>query len=363
MKKQFLMGLAILLFALTFPMQGAFAQTKLKVQAAFPSGSAMYEELVAFADRIDKISGGKLKFETYPAGAIVPALEVLDATSKGLIDACYSAPAYWSGKNKASALFAAAPGGPFGLDLWDYYSWLYEGGGMELWRELLQDHMKRNVVPFHMDVIAPQIFGWFKTPFNNLSEVKGRKCRMGGLTGDVYAGLGMNSVMMPAGEMIPSAERGVIECAELSGYAEDMKYGIHQIFKYVYAPGVAEPNCNLELLINGDVWKKLAPEHQEMIKSATAESILRSQARAIKANAIAVVEAKKAGVHLEKTPDDVLAGVLNAWEKIVQEESSKNPIFKKIIDSQRAFAQMVVPVHRQYFTDYSFLANYYFPAK
>jgi TRAP-type mannitol/chloroaromatic compound transport system substrate-binding protein len=286
----------------------------------------------------------------------------MDAASKGVIDGAYSAPAYWSGKNKAAALFAAAPGGPFGMDFWDYYGWLWEGGGMELWRELYQDVLKRNVVPFHMTIIAPQIFGWFKTPIKSLADVKGRKCRMGGLTGDVYMEAGMRSVMLPSGEILPSAERGVIECAELSGFAEDMKIGIHQVFKYVYSPGVHEPNCSLELFFNKGVWDKLTPQQQEVIITVTADVSFRSNAKAIKDNALALKEAQeKYGVHSETTPNEILIKILEAWDKIVKEESAKNPIFKKIIDSQRAYAQLVVPTHRQYYTDYNFMSNYYFP--
>ncbi len=360
----FVLGILGLIFA--GPAQEAAGQSPkvLKIQASFPSGTTYYENLLLFAEKVEKLTEGKLKIECLPAGAIVPALEVMDAASKGVIDGAYSAPAYWAGKNKAAALFGAAPGGPFGMDFWDYHGWLWEGGGMELWRELYQDVLKRNVVPFNMTMIAPQIFGWFKNPIKSLADVKGRKCRMGGLTGDVYMEIGMRSVMLPTGEILPSAERGIIECAELSGFAEDMKIGIHQVFKYVYSPGVHEPNCTLELFFNKGVWEKLTPQQQEVIKTVTTDVAFRANAKAIKDNALALKEAvEKHGVHSETIPDEILAKILEVWDKMVKEESAKNPIFKKIIDSQRAYAQLVVPVHRQYYTDYSFMANHYFPGK
>ena len=356
------LGILGLIFAVPPQESAAQAAKTLKIQASFPSGTTYYDNLNLFAAKVEKLTEGKLKFECLPAGAIVPALEVLDATSKGVLDAAYSAPAYWVGKNKAAALFAAAPGGPFGMDFWDYYGWYWEGGGLELYRELYQDVLKRNVVPFHMTLIAPQIFGWFKTPIKGLADVKGRKCRMGGITGDVYMEAGMRSVMLPSGEILPSAERGVIECAELSGFAEDMKIGIHQVFKYVYSPGVHEPNCSLEIFFNKGVWDNLTPLHQEIIKTVIADVSFRSNAKAIKDNALALKEAQeKHGVKSETTPKEILNKILDAWDNMVKEESAKNPIFKKIIDSQRAYAQLVVPVHRQYYPDYSFVADHYFP--
>jgi TRAP-type mannitol/chloroaromatic compound transport system substrate-binding protein len=358
--------LSMLMLVFAFPSQEAAGQAPkvLKLESGNPSGARAYENMVLFAERVEKLSGGTLKFDCVPAGAVVPALEIMDAVSKGVLDAGHTAPAWWSGKNKACALYAAAPGGPFGLDLWDYHGWLFYGGGMELWRELYQDVLKRNVVPFHTTIIAPQIFGWFKNPIKSLADVKGRKCRMGGLTGDVYVGIGMKSVMLPVGEIIPAAERGIVECGELIGFADDMKLGFQQVWKYVYSPGVHEPNCILELLINGDVWKKLTPQHQEIIKAAATEMSFHSHCTAIKANALALKELEeKHGVHAETTPPEILTKVLEVWDKMVKEESAKNPIFKKIIDSQRAYAQMVVPAHRQYIPDYSFVANHYFPVK
>jgi len=358
--------LSILSLIFAFPSQEAAGQAPkvIKLQSVSPSGSLSYEYVLLLGDRVNKLSGGKLKLDVVPAGAIVPPLESLDAVSRGVLDACLSAPAWWSGKNKAAALFAAAPGGPFGFDLWDYHGWLFNGGGMELWRELYQDVLKRDVVPFQCLSIANQIFGWFKKPIKGLADLKDRKCRMGGLTGDIYQGLGMKSLMIPTGEIIPAAERGIVECAELIGFADDMKMGFHQVWKYVYSPGVHEPNCVCEVLINKKVWDKLAPEHQEIIKTATTEVTFISQTEVIRKNAIALKELQeKHGVHVETTPREILEKVLELWDKMVKEESAKNPIFKKIIDSQRAYAQLVVPAHQQYIPDYSITANHYFPVK
>src|SRR3989304_5232086 len=152
-----------------------------------------------------------------PAGPIVPAFEVLDATHKKVLDGAHAWAAYWVGKNKTAVLFTGGPGGTFGMDYIDAMGWMYEGGGLELYQEFYRDVLKVNVVVF---------------------------------------------------PILPAAGRGVIDCAEWVGGVEDLKAGFHNVWKYHYTPGMHENVTIGELLINGDVWKGLAPDLQEIIKSA-----------------------------------------------------------------------------------------------
>ena len=128
-KQLFVSGLATALFAAAGSLPGlAQAQTKLRIQSAFPQSSLIWESGKFWADRVNAMSGGKLVVEILPPGAVVPPFEILDATSKRVIDGGHSAPAYWVGKNRAATLFGPAPGGPFGMDMMDYIGWVYEGG-------------------------------------------------------------------------------------------------------------------------------------------------------------------------------------------------------------------------------------------
>ena len=133
----------------------AQAPTKLRFQAAFPPSSLTFENFKFWAERVKALSGGRLLIETLPPGAVVPAFEVLDAVHKGVIDGGHTAAAYWVGKNRAATLFGPAPGGPFGMDMLDYMGWLYEGGGIELYRDFYQKELKRNVVPVPLTSVAP----------------------------------------------------------------------------------------------------------------------------------------------------------------------------------------------------------------
>jgi TRAP-type mannitol/chloroaromatic compound transport system substrate-binding protein len=167
---------------------------------------------------------------------------------------------------------------------------------------------------------------------------------------------------MPGGEIIPSAQRGVIDCAEWVGGIEDLRLGLPQVWKYHYSPGMHETNTMLELIINGDVWRSFTPLQQEAVRAATLESFVRWGAKWQRQNAEAIEEMRsKHGTQILRTPPDVLIAFLKAWDEIAAEESAKNPFFKKVLDSQRAYAAKVVPSKRFLFPPYSFAANYYFP--
>src|SRR6266545_6097826 len=229
--------------ALTLPsIPGARAQAPvvLKIQASWPASLTIFDHLKFVAERVDKLSSGTLKIEPLPAGTIVPAFEVLDATSKKVIDGAHTWAAYWVGKNKTAVLFTGGPGGTFGMDYIDVIGWYYEGGGLELYQQYYKDILKVNVVPIPILPSGPQAFGWFKRPIKNLADFKGMKCRQTGMAAEVYTAMGMTVVNMPGGEIIPAAQRGVIDCAEWIGGVEDLKLGFHTVWKYHYTPGMHE---------------------------------------------------------------------------------------------------------------------------
>lgn len=342
----------------------AQAPITLKMQASWPASLTLFDNFKMFAERVDKLSNGRLKIETLPAGTVVPAFEVLDATHKKVIDGAHTWAGYWTGKNKAGILMTGGPGGTFGMDYIDYLGWIYEGGGLQLYQEYYRDILKLNVVPIPIMPAGPQAFGWFKRPIKNLADFKGMKCRQTGIAAEVYTEMGMRIVNMPGGEILPAAERGVIDCAEWVGGVEDLRLGFHNVWKFHYTPGMHETVTSSELLINGDVWKSLAPDLQEIVKSAAMETYIRWWARWQKQNADAIQELQtKHKVRILKTPDEILIEFLKTWDKIAKREAEKDPFFKKVLDSQRQYAGLVVPAKRFMFAPYSFAANYYWPAK
>ena len=344
----------------------ATAQTtqKLRFQASFPASSLNFDNFKWWADRVKLMSGGRLEIEVLPAGTLVPAFEVLDATHKKVVDGAHSAAAYWVGKHRAAALFGPTPGGPFGMDIVDLMGWFYENDGLKLWQELYQVELKRDVVVMPLTAVNNQILGWFAKPVKSWEDLKGRKCRQTGLTAEVYAKAGLAPVNMPGGEIVPAAERGVIECGEWVGPAEDMKIGFHTVWKNVYMPSTHEPATVLELLINKETFEKLSPDLRAIIEAAAYEGTYRHFALLNKLNAEALEElTTKHGVKVQKTPEDILAKVIVTWDEIAAAESAKSPFFKKVYDNQRAYASKVVPARRSVQPNYDIGANHYWPEK
>ena len=169
---------------------------------------------------------------------------------------------------------------------------------------------------------------------------------------------------MPGGEIVPAGERGVIDCGEWVGPAEDMKIGFHTVWKHFYMPSTHEPATVLELLVNADVFNKLTPDLRAIMETAAYEATYRHFAYLNRLNAEALEDlTKKHGVKIERTPDDILKKILVAWDEIAAAESAKSPFFKKVYDSQRAYASRVVPARRSVQPNYDFGANHYWPEK
>jgi TRAP-type mannitol/chloroaromatic compound transport system substrate-binding protein len=334
----------------------------LKMQATWPASLTLYENFTYFVERVGKLSNGTLKIDAMPAGQVVPAFEVLDATHKKVLDGAHAWSGYWVGKNKAAILCTGGPGGTFGMDMIDAIGWMYHGGGNEMCNEFFQKVLSLNVHWIPILPSGPQAFGWFKRPVKNLADFKGMKCRQTGMAAEVWQRMGMTTVNMPGGEIIPSAQRGVIDCAEWVGGVEDLRLGFHNVWKYHYTPGMHENVTIGEVVFNMDIWKSLSPTHKEIIQSAANESFLIWWAKWQKQNAEALKELQeKHGVRILRTPPDILVEFLKTWDTIAAEEGKKSAFFKKVHDSQRQYASVVVPAKRFYFPPYSFAANHYWP--
>jgi len=353
--------------AAAFLAGGALAQQpagvkNLKMQSTWPASLTLQDNFKYFAEKMDKLTGGQIKIEAMAAGQIVPPFEILDATSKKVIDGGHGVSYYWVGKNKAATLFSNTPAGIVGMDHMDYLGWIYEGGGLELWWEFYQKELKLNVVAFPILPASPQAFGWFKRPIKNLADFKGMKCRQTGIVAEIFQRMGMQTVNMPGGEIIPSAQRGVIDCAEWVGGVEDLRLGLPQVWKYHYTPGMHETATVGELIINSEVWASFSPQQQEAVRVSVNDTFLRWWVKWQKQNADALEEMRdKHGTQILRTQPEILIAFLKAWDEMAKEESAKNPFFKKVFESQKAYAAKVVPAKRYMFPPYSFAAGHYFP--
>jgi TRAP-type mannitol/chloroaromatic compound transport system substrate-binding protein len=346
-RRAFGAGAAVLASAATLaPQVHAQQVTRLKIQTAVPSSSIYFDLLKRMGDRIDRMSSGRLKLEMLPDGAVVPAFEIFDAVDKGVVDGGYAWTHYWSGKNTAAGLFSnPAAGGGTGMDQLSHVAWLFQGDGNALYKKFFSEVLKVNIEPFMVQPMGPDPLGWFKNPIASLDDFRKVKYRSPpGLVGEIFKEMGISAVAMPGGEIVPAAQRGVIDAAEWIGPADDIALGFQTVFKHYYLQGLHQSTDVGEVLINKAVWNKLPADLKAIVETAAMASMTDTYTYNVFRNAQAVQRLKtefKVTVH--DTPKDIFPAFIKATNTIYDREASKNAFFKEVLDSQRAFAKIVVP--------------------
>ena len=309
-------------------------KTVIKLATSWPAHfPIMGTGVEKFAARVKAISGGSLEIKIYPKNVLVPALAVFDACSSGQIDAFHSGPYYWKGKNTAFSLFS---GMPFGFTAEEVNSWMLYGGGMDLWRE---QYAKYNLHPFLGGNTNIQMGGWFRKPINSLADMQGLKMRIPGLGGEVFSRMGVNTILLPAGEIYTSLERGVIDATEWVGPALDMKMGFYKVAPYYYS-GWHEPGSVLELTFNKHIWSKLADEHQAMIEVASSEMNANMATEFHHDNIYALQKLKSLHVELAQFPDDVTQAGKKALGEAIHDLSAENSDFAKVYASIKTYLDL-----------------------
>ncbi len=289
----------------------------------------------SFAKRCAELSGGTLEIKVYAKNILVPALQVFDSTSAAQIDAFHSGVYYWKGKNPAFSIFG---GMPLGLTSEEMVTWMKFGGGYELWREL---YGKFNLYPLIGGTTGPQMGGWFKKEINSLADLKGLKMRIPGLGGEVMKKLGVNPVLLPAGEIYTSLERGTIDATEWVGPALDSMMGFAKAAPYYYT-GWHEPGSILEITFNKARWEKLSSEHQAIITAASEEMSANMLHEFRYQNAKALQDLPD-NVEVRTFPKDMMDAAKVALGEVLDAQSAQNEDFKRVLKSYRDFVKLNQP--------------------
>jgi len=354
---------ALMLAAVAAVLQpsSASAQEKLRmrIQAAVPAGAMSFEMLQRFGKRLEVMSGGRLQVQVFGAGAIVPSLRILDSVDRGVLEAGFAWPQFWSGKHPATALFSNTPVWPMaGLDAMTHFAWMYEQGGYEMYHELLQKVIGVDVVSVFVTPSGWQPLGWFKAPIKDMAQFRRLKYRgPPGLAGEIFKEAGIAIVSMPGEEIIPAAERGVIDGAEWINPVEDVPFGFQQIFKHYHLASIHQFVDVGEIVISGKFWSKLTPEMQEMVRTAGKATMIETYTADIARNAAMLKKLRDGGVTVWRTPPDVHAALMQAAQRVLQQYSEKDPFYKKVVDSQVQFARSVQPYWGEVLRMYQNLSN------
>ncbi len=289
----------------------------------------------AFAKRCSELSEGSLEIKVYPKNILVPALQVFDATSAGNIDAFHSGVYYWKGKNSAFSIFG---GMPLGLTSEEMITWMKFGGGYELWREM---YGKFNLYPIIGGTTGPQMGGWFKKPIDSLADLKGLKMRIPGLGGEVMKKLGVNPVLLPAGEIYTSLERGTIDATEWVGPALDSMMGFAKAADYYYT-GWHEPGSILEITFNKTRWENLSDTHKAIITTAS-EEMTSNMLQEFRYKNAKALQNLPSNVQIKTFPKDMMTAAKVALAEVLADESTKSSDFKRALESYEAFVKLNKP--------------------
>jgi len=298
---------------------------------------ALGDALPWVAERLDKETGGKIKFEVFEPGKVVPGNEIFDAVSTGKVDAGYTWMGYEQGKVPASVLFGAVP---FGLEPWEYMAWFYNAGGKELIQEVYTPH---NIVPIFCGIVSPETAGWFRFELKTLDQIKGLKIRYAGLGGKILQKLGASVTVLPAAELQQALEKGVLDATEFSLPSVDEQIGFYKVAKFNYFPGWHQPFTAQYLYINKGAWDKLKPEYQALIDTTCMAAVTYSLAKAEAIQGATLKKYKDAGVTTVKLSPEILQELQKAAKEVMAEEAAKDPLFKKVMDSQVAFQEAYQP--------------------
>lgn len=339
----------------------AQAPLVMKMQTSWPASDIWMDFARQYVTRVEEMSGGRLKIDLLPAGAVVGAFQVMDAVHDGVIDATHTVPVYWYGKHKAASFFGTGP--VFGGSASTMLGWFYEGGGAEFYRELTQDILGLNVIGFMGMPMPAQPFGWFKTEVNTVADIQGFKYRTVGLAADLLQAMGMSVAQLPGGEIVPAMERGVIDAFEFNNPSSDRRFGAQDVAKNYYLSSYHQASEAFEFTFNRDFFEDLEPDLQAILKYGVEASATANLALAQREYSKDLAELQsEAGVTVRRTSKEILAAQIEAWDKLIVDLEA-DPFNKKIMDSQRAWVEQVSYYELMGAPDLGLAYEHYFPGK
>jgi TRAP-type mannitol/chloroaromatic compound transport system substrate-binding protein len=320
-------------------------EVHIRVQAVIGAKSDEVAMLKDFMADVTALTNGEVTFEVLPAGAVVGVKETLDAVDAGLVEGGFAWTHYWSGKHPAAMLFGSpVAGAGVGIDNIAFLSWFQYAGGKELY-EQLWDEMGMNVKGFMLQPVGPEALGWFKEPINSMDDFRKYRFRTPpGIPGQTYKDIGVASVAMGGGDILPALEKGTIDAAEWCCPKPDSVFGFQKVLKHYYLQGLHQVVVNADLYLNKDVYNSLTDHQKKAFEVAANASLSKSMSNRIYENGKALKDlTDNHGVILHDTPADYFPAYMNAAKASLEKNAAENEFFAKVWQSQKDFAEIAVP--------------------
>ena len=347
--------------ALAAPAVLAQSPLVVKMQTSWPASDIWMDFAREYTARVEEMSGGRLKVDLLPAGAVVGAFQVMDAVHDGVLDAAHTVPVYWYGKSKAASFFGTGP--VFGGNANTMLGWFYQGGGADLYRELTQDILKLNVYGFMGFPMPAQPFGWFKGEVNTAADLQGFKYRTVGLAADLLQAMGMSVAQLPGGEIVPAMERGVIDAFEFINPSSDLRFGSADVAKNYMLSSGHQASESFEFLFNKDFFDGLPDDLQAILEYGVEAASTSNTALALDSYSSDLEKLQNEhGVAVNRTSKEILDAQLKAWDELIP-VLEEDEYMKRVLDSQREWVDRVVFYELMNSPDLALAYEHYFPGK
>ena len=347
-RRKFLKGAAVATAATVAAPSVVRAQGPINMrwQSTWPSKDIFHEYALDYAKKVNDMTGGDLKIEVLPAGAVVPAFQLLDAVSKGTLDGGHGVLVYHYGKQTALALWGSGPG--YGMDANMLLAWHKYGGGKELLNKLYAS-IGANVVSFPYAPLYTQPLGWFKKPVTKPEDFQGLKYRTVGISIDVFTAMGAAVNALPGGEIVSAIDRGLLDAAEFNNASSDRALGFADVSKICMLQSYHQNAEQLEITFNKTKFDALPDKLKAIISNAVEAASQDMQWKAIDRNSQDYITLQTTDkVKFYKTPDSVLKKQLEVYDDVVRKYAASNPLFKEIAESQLAFAKRATQWEQDY---------------
>jgi TRAP-type mannitol/chloroaromatic compound transport system substrate-binding protein len=311
----------------------------IKMQGSWGSADIFNDMAQQYVKRVNEMSGGRLRIDYLLAGAVVKPFEVMDAVSKGVLDGGHTVPVYWYGKSKVASLFGSGPIN--GCDAQQTLAWIYRGGGLQLYNELLQK-LGLNAVGFFAMPMPTQPLGWFKKPISDAKQIKGLKYRTVGLAADLFQQMGARVTQLPGGEIIPAMEKGVIDAFEYNNPTSDSRFGAQDTVKNYMMGSFHQAMEFFEIIFNKKKWESIPKDLQAILQYGVEAASSSNFWTAMDNYSKDLQELiNKHKVTVRRTPKAVFQEQLKAWDVVNKKLQDEDPFFKKVVESQLAWAKRV----------------------
>jgi len=319
--------------------------TNWRFQSTWPAKFLYQEFAVDWTRKVFELSGGRLKIDMLPAGAVVPALQIIEATSKGVIDGGHGLPGFWFGKNTAFGLFGAGP--DFGMDGNQLLGWIEYGGGKELYAEV-QAAAQLDITSFLFAPVPCEPMGWFKKEIKTTADMKGLKFRTAGLAVDMFKELGVSAVQMAPPDIVPALDRGLLDGAEFASASDDRIMGFPDVAKFYLQQSYHMANNFCEVMVNRKRYEALPDDLKTVLRLASQAASADMTWKAMNRMSQDYLKLKKnAKLRIYKTPKSILDAQLKAWNAVIKRRSTENPLFAKVVQSQMEWAKRVMFWHNE----------------